>query len=492
MDLRRRFMTGSKQLLSRYCCFAFIALLALAGCAQQGYPVTGADPKFPDYAYPQSETALARSFANGQLILTVAYNDDTGTDATIQYTPSDRLVLPGANAIGWSYSLDNGQTWTYGGKWTPPPGWSVLWGDPAMTTSERSYNIVFMSSLAIPDDKMPPGGIHGPVNAYLGGACIARSTDGGITFKALQALNNHEHFYDGGSLATSRQGEVYAAFVDVDTSQIDVWKSKTEDGPFELLPPPFGGMTIYTHPRLRVNLDDGSLYVAAQASNSLIYMNRWNGSSWATPIPFSLPAALYPSVNFPSGKFLRTGPQFSFDIGASSDDQGSDAIRMLYTAYDEQAKRLYVRGSFGPLSLAAFQDAPEWGTTPGNLNTPGDQFNPNVKAWIGFIGLPPVWKATYLNRDPKAGDKVTLQQGNLAYLPNGKRIFLPFDLIKDMPVCPDNRGYWGDYDDLQIVGFLNGSTAPTFIRTMSDSSLGCTEQWQYTSKAVHVRAAVFQ
>jgi hypothetical protein len=151
-----------------------------------------------------------------------------------------------------------------------------------------------------------------------------------------------------------------------------------------------------------------------------------------------------------------------------------------------------VTGSFGPLSLNNFHPAPEWGTTPGNLNTPGDQFNPNVKAWRGFIGLPPVWKATYLDREPSAGDTVTLQQGNLAYLPNGTRIFLPFPLIKDMPVCPDIRGYWGDYDDLQIVGFLNGSTAPTFVRTMTDSLLGCTEQWQYTSKAVHVRAAVFQ
>jgi hypothetical protein len=241
-----------------------------------------------------------------------------------------------------------------------------------------------------------------------------------------------------------------------------------------------------------VNLADGSLYVAAHANNSIIYMNRWNGTFWGSEIPVSYPAELYPEVHFSSGKKLRTGPQFSFDIGAASDENGTDAIRMFYTRKDEKTGRLYVQGSFGPLSLASFHPAPEWGTTPGNLNTPGDQFNPNVKAWAGFFGLPPVWKATYLDRRPSAGDKLTLHQGNLAYLPGGPRIYVPFPVIKDMPVCPDNRGYWGDYDGLDMVGFLNGSTDPTFIRPMSDSSLGCLKQWNFTSQHLHIRAGLFK
>ena len=95
-----------------------------------------------------------------------------------------------------------------------------------------------------------------------------------------------------------------------------------------------------------------------------------------------------------------------------------------------------------------------------------------------------------MNRDPNAADEVDLEQGNLAYLPNGTRIYLPFHAIDDIPVCPDLRGYWGDYDDLEIVGFTEGGAAQ-FLRTVSDSSMGCQQRWEYTSHHVHISAGIF-
>ena len=98
----------------------------------------------------------------------------------------------------------------------------------------------------------------------------------------------------------------------------------------------------------------------------------------------------------------------------------------------------------------------------------------------------------YLHREAPLPSKVSLSQGNLAYLPDGGRIYVPFDVISNQPICPDNRGYWGDYDDLMVAGFKNGSTTPSFLRTMSDSSAGCDKRWDYTSSQLHVRALVFE
>ena len=254
---------------------------------------------------------------------------------------------------------------------------------------------------------------------------------------------------------------------------------------------PFPGIAIASHPRLRINKADGSLYAAAQASNGVAFINRFNGSAWGKPVQATDVGLIYPNVDFGGGLSLRTGPQFSFDIGAASDENKSDAIRFLYTRQDPKTKRLYVQGSYCPISLSpACYAAPEWGTTPGNLNTPGDQFNPNVEAWVGFIGLPPAWKGTFLDRDGAVKNGVTLEQGNLAYLPGGPRIYVPFPVLKDKPICPDTRGYWGDYGDLTMVGFQN--SIAQFMVTTSDSSLGCDKRWDFDSHNLHVRAAVFQ
>ena len=215
-----------------------VLVLTMVGCGDEaGVPVTGKEKAAGD---GQSETAATTSFVNGVNIVVVTYNDDTNHDPTITYGPNSRKIQSGASQMGWSYSKDNGQTWTYGGKVAPPKGWAVLWGDPAITVDNGAYSYVFMSNLAIPDSKMPAGGISGSVivsgaDSYIGGACIARSTDGGVTFKSYQCVSNTAknsvpnsekgHFYDGGSMASSSAGEIYAAFVDVTTSQIDVWRS---------------------------------------------------------------------------------------------------------------------------------------------------------------------------------------------------------------------------------------------------------------------------
>lgn len=469
-----------------------LAILA-TGCTMIANPVTGPTP--PTAAEGQSETAVGTGYFAGQNIVTVTYNDETGTASTIQYTADSRVALAGASLLGWSYSIDGGKSWTYGGKVQPPSGWPILWGDPAITTSRANYRYVFISNLAVPQANYPPGGVvstGGGSGFYtaLGGACIARSTDGGKTFANYQCVNNGFHFYDGGSMAAGPNGEIYAAFVDTVTNQIDVWKSPDESGTFALMPPPFPDLVITTHPRIRVDANGSQLYVAARTENGQIYITRFLGSAWDTPIPASDPMVWYPTIQL-SDRILRTGPNFAFDVATPSAD-GDDEVRLIYTVSDPTTNRLLVKGTRCPLALGTCYDVPLWATTNANFTLlQGDQFNPSVKAWQGFLTLPPEWKLTYLSRqaDPK-GNTVVIQQGNLAVLPNGTRILVPIKLVDSHLVCPDNRGYWGDYDNLQLVGFDN--SAPTFLDAFTDSSQGCTQRWEYTSQAVHVSASTFQ
>jgi len=231
------------------CC---LSLGGLGACTSKR-SVTPENPEAAEAKFDQSETALTTAYSNAQHIVVVAYNDGTDTSSTVKYTSQTRTVLPGASMMGWSYSLDKGQSWKYGGKVLPPKDWAALWGDPAITTSGTHYSIVFMSNLAIPSSKMPQNGISGPVNDFLGGACIARSTDGGKHFQVHQMLSNQSHFYDGGSMAASKKGEIFAAFVDVDTNQIDVWRAPNDSAQFAPMPNPFPDMKMFSHPRIRIS-----------------------------------------------------------------------------------------------------------------------------------------------------------------------------------------------------------------------------------------------
>src|SRR5260370_199903 len=58
----------------------------------------------------------------------------------------------------------------------------------------------------------------------IGGACIARSTDFGKSFTSYQCIHQPAYdFYDGGHMASGPNGDIYAAYVDVSTSKVDIW-----------------------------------------------------------------------------------------------------------------------------------------------------------------------------------------------------------------------------------------------------------------------------
>lgn len=490
-----------------------VSALLLTGCATSGM-VTGRDEATRQGG--QAETDAVTSFSRGVHRVVVGFNDDT-IQAAIEYGPNSRKVLRGASLMGWSYSEDHGDTWRYGGRLSPPRGWAALWGDPALTTSRTSYSLVFLSNLAVPDAKFPASGIDGLFGSdVLGGACIARSTDGGVRFEHFQCLANTEplkhrgdgprgHFYDGGSLASGPRGEIYASYVDVDTSQIDVWRSSDGNQPFARLPQPFPGYYVGSHPRIRV-ATDGTLYlmavVKAEGGTYGLVGSRFRDGGWESPRTILWNVAHYPMIDFGSSVLgarltLRTGPQFSFDVGVRS-EKFDDSVRFLVT--HENNRGLYLRGGVCNEQLTSCFWHDGW--TFGNPVTQGrggkiDVFNPNVTAFQGILfGAFPRWQGSFLVREGDSTQTVSLTRANLGYLENpdgtAKAFTIPVDIARDVPVCPDTRssgGYWGDYDGFLPVQVDDDRVR--FLRFMTNSSRGCTKRWTFNAEHQHVHAVSY-
>ena len=497
---------------------AGFALLLLQACSvlscSNRNGVTGGQGS-PTNSGTQTETSSTLALTGGVSRIVVAFNDETNEGSTITYTASNRHVTSGASLMGWSYSDTQGASWTYGGKVPAPPDWPVLWGDPAITTSQSSYGIVWMSNLAVPSAKLPPGGIDGYLDytdseAYIGGACIAKSTDAGKAFAVYQCVTDTSavagvgdstqgHFYDGGSMVSSNTGEVFAAFVDVATSQIAVWRSPNDTGKFSPIAPPFPGMYVGAHPRLRA-AQDGSVYLATQVlvqdgpSNvvSQVMMNRWSSGAWGKPIQVSNNGTVfYGSVDFGTtvdGSELtwRVGNSFSFDVGASSPN-GSDAVRLLYLREISGHRSLAASACYADLHQCF--DVPQWsfqGGGPGN--TAVDIINPELAAWPGFIGLPATWQATWAYHYGTTST-VNLSRATLGYFPNSDNplVVIPVDILQNTPLCSDTRGYWGDYDSMLLIGWQG--TSSLWMRFITDSSQGCPTRWGFVGNTQHLQQA---
>jgi hypothetical protein len=482
-----------------------LTLLLATACANSTV-VTGSDKQTA--ASTQSETdAVTAQNGNANLII-VAYNDETSDQHLITYTQYDRAIKSGASLMGWSYSENGGTNWSYGGKVTPPKGWSVLWGDPAITTDGAAYNVVFMSNLAMPSSKFPKGGIHGYVyygdgkSAYVGGACIVKSSDAGKSFVFYQCVSNKTpipgipdtpqgHFYDGGSMASNGAGEIFAAYTDVAADSIDVYRSPNASGTFQRISDPFPNLVMASHPLLRT-ASDNSLYVAAQAKGSdgnyYIYMNKYANGAWGSPVEVSsYPSVLYPNVDLETSTLgseltVRTAEQFGFAIGTPSAG-GNDAIRLLYTRYD--GNHFYIDAVVCRSDLTNCGEVPGWRFQGGGpRGSAVDDYNPDVTAWVGFIGLPPTWQASWVYHYGHV-NTVNVARATLGYDNNGNGFIFPIDTIKDAEVCSDTRGYWGDYDAMILTGFSGSSSL--WMHFLTSSAPGCSRRWEFTASSQHIQ-----
>jgi hypothetical protein len=477
---------------------------------------------------------------DGNRVITVTYNDGTPPALCmpncielpkVHFTSGPggtRFVQKGASQLGWSYSTDDGQTWTNRRVLTPPSGQAVLWGDPAIATCPQpGCTDVFIANLAISEASFDAHAFDHPTYGpslvggltAIDGACIARSTDGGKNFSIQQCVTNNGHFYDGGSIAMgSADGPIYAAWWDTDTALINVWRSPSPGQPFvRIASPP---LNANMHPRIRA--DGEALYVAAQESSTdRVFMSRWNGTSWGAAKLFAT-VAYRPDIDF-SNHGVRTGPQFSFDVAYGSAASGSascvstsdcvaelctgggtclarcvsgqckweDQIRMAYT-YKNSSNYYNIGVVASGRDLANVRNVPEWGVGWGA----GDRYNPVMTAFRGAAFIAgPEWHMAYQTRAANpSGNTVALEHSRIYFFPNNFPFALHQGATAYQSVCPDLRsgqaGYWGDYNDIAWLGF-NSSGRARWIATYTDSFDGCPTQYNFFSKHVHVGAAVF-
>ncbi len=251
-------------------------------------------------------------------------------------------------------------------------------GIPAITHGNGN---VWISSLAVPDSKFPPTGeITGSLTPYLGGACVARSTNEGQDFEIHSCLSNSGHFYDGGNMEWTADGSIWATYWDFDTGRVALWRSSS-GGPFTLIdddPFPDSPDTAFVegqiagHPRLRA-LRGSSLpvlYLAApvlEESNTLaIHYNRYFKDCatcsfhWGFPIRAVPNVVTQPTIDLapwegpkgPEERRLRAGPQYSYDVLRA--DSGSPP------GVDENPRSGYATGR-GRSTLPCDGALPAWG-----------------------------------------------------------------------------------------------------------------------------------
>jgi hypothetical protein len=487
---------------------ALSAVLFCAGCALKPVAVTG--EKQGNAGGTQSETAMSVNRFDGNAVVTVAYNDGT-TQPQVTYTSTTRSTTAGASHMGWSYSTNFGSSWTYGGRITPPADWPILWGDPGITHSVRDQRYVYIANLAVPKAKMdnaPGGVINGAINNYIGGGCIARSTDGGKNFSLYQCMQTKEtdatgDFYDGGNMASDKNGNIYAGWVNVDTNKVHIWRAAGESGTFQKLTNPFsdGSYSMASHPRLRINTDNNELFVMALNNTGELLIARWNGSSWGATWRTGLYAQAYPcvqtngnTVGCGSGSniVVRTGPQFSFDIGAFG--KTNDHLRIMFTRKSNLNNRLFIAGAGCNLGDQQCQYIAEWGTGEGEKDKVTASFNPLMRSYrsveMAQKGEPSLWMGSHTTYFPASGT-VRHAMGGVGILKDSNNqnlyLYLPIFQISNCILCADLRGYWGDYDDLQPLGPIpERERSNVFARTFTNSQDGCDYRWQYTSSKVHV------
>jgi hypothetical protein len=483
--------------------------------------VTGGDPvTLPDN---QAETGINISVLGANRVETITYNDGTG-DAFVTYTATGRTIFPGSSLLGWSTRTRTPANaeppWVHA-KLLPPAGVSVLWGDPSITSNPGLPNVVLITSLMVPTSKFPTPSIVGSVAddcTPLGGACVARSTDGGATFAFVNCFGDTRavpgqvcpapfeqtkgHFLDGSSTAITKVGSTfvgYAGFVDTDLTRESIWKMSdvTSALPFVQDTGRTGTMgntgdpgaeddtgLIDTHVRLRA--DGADLWKMSRDGSQLKVNIHGRNAPFKLvaddhqPLPFSV--ALLPLLGQPSG--VRTGPQFAFDIGVNED--GQKEMRFVYAANDPVTNTSYLQAGYCAIDLSVCQRPAVWKLPAFSKPI---EFQPSLKFGVTDSSTGRgVWRMTFMG--VTSSGTVGVFTADLV----SKSTALTITGITTPQIpCPDLRletkndgtvvsnGYWGDYDDMAF-----DPISKSFVRPFTDSSLGCGLRQALNSSNVHV------
>jgi hypothetical protein len=309
--------------------------------------------------------------------------------------------------------------------------------------------------------------------AYIGGVCIAKSSDSGVNFtlSRSQCFRRIDqgcpfgHFYDGTDVETAPSGAIYVGVNDVNRSRIDVYMATSHTTAFNQIAAVFPSVSS-SHPRLRVS-SGGALYLAVTSGSNLI-LTRHTGTassgSWSTPVTVAA-GVTQADVVLP-GRTLRLGPQY--DLAIAPNEQGVEEVRLVYTVLvNAQHKVRISHCSTGATITCA--NPTQWRTD----NQAGKQWNPSITTGLRANGTRH-WSVSFYSTVTNPGSNLVDLWGGVAEKPGAAALILFKTEVAQVP-CPDTRGYWGDYDE------MSAGPAGLVYRGFSDSSAGNCTRDTYTS-----------
>ena len=429
----------------------------------------------------QSETATLATGSSRY----VAYNAHDPAKVTILPNNAGRVICKGATGVGYSYSGDDGASWS-AGKLTMPNSLFVTWGDPALSVAGSGANQrVFLSSLGITQtqyDQLPAAlktaqgclqhdgdgsfGDFAPVSAT-----IWRATPGGA-FSLGGTLVGAD--LDGGS-TVSIGDNAYFGYVNFSNGTVLMAKIGTAGAPSLTAAAPF------------TNVDGHPVLVRGWVGNEV-------GVTVVAPRGPNLELATYK----PSNNTWTSKTTVATNFNNAPVTIGNKTIRGRGVA-------AYHRGANGPITQVVVshqyidQGKTRIASSLCDLNAPV-----SCERIIGWT-VPPVLGANAFM--PALVQRTRPLDGHAEYrtyltywTDQGQaagNVRMVFDYLTAeggqapswvgpaQAPCPTTEGYWGDYDNAytESRGFGNWSR---IVRAVTDSTGAACNSQEFTASPQHV------
>lgn len=435
----------------------------------------------------QSETAVVSSGDSRY----IAYNAHDPQKVTILPNDTGRVICKGATGIGYSYSGDNGATWS-AGKLSMPNSWYMMWGDPAMTTAGLGDNRrVFLSSLGLTQaqvDALPPGlktpqgclthggnggvGDFGPISAS-----IWRATVGG-NFQLVGGIAGAN--LDGGS-GTYISETAYFGYFDSTHGTVVVAKIGIEGGPSFVAAPPFANVT--GHPVLVRGWASnavGVTVVVPSGSNLQLATYKPASNTWTG---ITTVATNFSDADVVVGNKSIRGRAFTAQIRGAN----GPVTRVVVTwQYIEGGKARLASGICDLSTPVTCERVMGW-TAPGQL---------------GFNALMPA----LVQRTRPMGDHADYRTYLTYWTDQGQapgQLQMVFSHLtteggqgtasvgSPQTPCPDTRGYWGDYDFAYTESRGVGNWS-RILRPFTDSTGAACQPKKFQASPQHVSLFAWQ
>jgi len=447
----------------------------------EGYRIS-TDSAAPNELQSESSSSVQRTTG-------FAYTGfNAGDSAHLTFpTGTSRRICRGTSALGFNVRNTNGAYNAAMSRLAVPSGYSALWSDPAMGVAGDS---VYFGLLVAPNDRFNAASGNQEcwtnsngtsAKGMLAGACIFRSTSQTLTpnfGSNVSCVRTGNDFYDGGSLSGDPFGgsNIIASYWNFDQSRVDVWAGPSPS--WTRVATPFPGQVIGGHP-----LAAGGVAVVVSDSVGILWISNYhsNTNSWSNPVRVGGPVA--------AGTTLSDGTAIR-EVGYSFAFAGQTSFNVPYTFYVAYIttvnNRTQIRVSSCGMDSVGFGGSINLCSDMPALATPttSNAFMPSVAS--ANVMLPGAMspdvqsRLSYWSDQGLTGGNVQLRSFNFNN-PTSQAV------TAAQHPCPDNRGYWGDYDDMYVVDDFTPN--PTFVRPYTDSTdAACTRQ-TYTANPQHVSVA---